>query len=78
MPTVSIFTTVFAPLAQSEAQALGLKDFRLVKIPHPLESLSRDEIASSVKSIADDVARGLIADPGDHRQNHSTQSKLVG
>jgi hypothetical protein len=64
VPTVSIFTTVFASLAKSEAEVLGLKDFRLVTVRHPLDNMSEEEISRAANSIVDEVARGLIGDRG--------------
>jgi len=64
VPTISVFTTVFAPLAKSEAEVLGLKDFRLVTVRHPLDSMSPQEIAAAAKAVADEVVRGLVGDRG--------------
>jgi len=64
MPTVSVFTTVFASLAKSEAEVLGLKDFRLVTVRHPMETMSQEEISEAVNNIVDEVVRGLIGDRG--------------
>jgi hypothetical protein len=64
MPTVSVFTTVFASLAKSEAEVLGLKDFRFVTVRHPLDTMSQKEIAAAAVDIADQVARGLVGNRG--------------
>ena len=64
VPTVSVFTTVFASLAKSEAEVLGLKDFRLVTVRHPLDTMSREEISKAANSVVDEVARGLVGDRG--------------
>jgi hypothetical protein len=64
VPTVSVFTTVFASLAKSEAEVLGLKDFRMVTVRHPLDSMSQKEIAAAANAVADEVARGLVGDRG--------------
>lgn len=64
VPTVSVFTTVFASLAKSEAEVLGLKDFRLVTVSHPLDTMSREEISKAANGVVDEVARGLIGDRG--------------
>ncbi|OGP21195.1 MAG: hypothetical protein A2038_15240 [Deltaproteobacteria bacterium GWA2_57_13] len=64
VPTVSVFTTVFASLAKSEAEVLGLKDFRLVTVRHPMETMSEEEISEAVNNIVDEVARGLLGDRG--------------
>lgn len=64
MPTISVFTTVFASLAKSEAEVLGLKDFRLVTVRHPLDNMSQEEISQAASKIVDEVARGLLGDRG--------------
>lgn len=64
VPTVSVFTTVFASLAKSEAEVLGLKDFRLVTVRHPLDTMSQEEISQAANSIADEVVRGFLGDRG--------------
>lgn len=64
MPTVSVFTTVFASLAKSEAEVLGLKDFRLVTVRHPLDSMSQKDITAAATDIADQVVRGLVGNRG--------------
>jgi hypothetical protein len=64
MPTVSVFTTVFASLAKSEAEVLGLKDFRLVTVRHPMDTMSPKEIAAAAADIADQVVRGLVGNRG--------------
>lgn len=64
MPTISVFTTVFASLAKSEAEVLGLKDFRLVTVRHPLDGMSQKEIAGAATAIADEVVGGLVGDRG--------------
>jgi hypothetical protein len=64
VPTVSIFTTVFASLATSEAQVLGLRDFKLATMPHPLETMSQGEVSAAVRQIVDDVSGALICGKG--------------
>lgn len=64
MPTVSVFTTVFASLAKSEAEVLGLKDFRLVTVRHPLEGMSQEEISQAANHMVDEVVRGLLGERG--------------
>jgi hypothetical protein len=64
VPTVSVFTTVFASLAKSEAEVLGLKDFRMVTVRHPLDSMSQKEIAAAATAMADEVVRRLVGDRG--------------
>ena len=64
VPTVSVFTTVFASLAKSEAEVLGLKDFRLVTVRHPMETMSQEEISRAANGIVGEVVRGLVGDRG--------------
>ena len=69
VPTVSVFTTVFASLAKSEAEVLGLKDFRLVTVRHPLETMSQEEISGAANRIVDEVVRGFLGDRGVSSRN---------
>lgn len=64
MPTVSVFTTVFASLAKSEAEVLGLKDFRFVTVRHPLDTMSQEEISQAANNIVDEVVHGFLGDRG--------------
>ena len=64
VPTVSVFTTVFASLAKSEAEVLGLKDFRLVTVRHPLDTMLEEEISKAASNIVNEVVSGLVGDRG--------------
>lgn len=44
MPTVSIVGTNFVSLAKAYAASLGYPDLPMVIVPHPFETLSRDEV----------------------------------
>lgn len=46
----------FAPLGQSEAEALGLPSLPIVAVPHPLGSLAE----ARIREIADDVMDEII------------------
>ncbi len=61
---MSVFTTVFASLAKSEAEVLGLRDFRLVTVRHPLETMSQEEISQAANDVVDEVVRGFLGDRG--------------
>jgi hypothetical protein len=62
IPTVSVFTSAFAPLAKTEARTLGIENFHLVEVPHPLESMEEAEIVKVVDAIIEAAANGLMGD----------------
>lgn len=61
MPTVSIFTEKFLPLAQAEARTLGMPAAPMMAIPHPMETMAQAEIASAVDRVLDGIVRALTA-----------------
>lgn len=47
MPTVSLVSSVFAPLAEGEALGLGLPELGVVTVPHPVATRSFDELVAT-------------------------------
>lgn len=50
VPTASLYTKVFEPLARSVRTSDGIPDLPLVIMPHPLNSLSDEEIRSASRA----------------------------
>ncbi|MFH1484438.1 MAG: hypothetical protein ABIH46_00060 [Chloroflexota bacterium] len=50
IPTVTIVTSEFVPLAKFLAKARGFPDLPLVVVPHPFETLA----AETVRKVADE------------------------
>jgi hypothetical protein len=59
VPAVSICTEAFAVPARAMADVYGLPDFEFVTIPHPIASLSPDEIERGVRPVLGEVVRIL-------------------
>lgn len=70
MPTVSIITRKFEPLAREEAKYMGGASLPILVIPHPLEGLPRNEIqrviAEQVGFLEQSLCRAARADSGRH------------
>jgi hypothetical protein len=59
VPTVSICTDAFVVPARAMADVYGMPDFEFVTIPHPIASLSLDQIAANVRPALAEVVRIL-------------------
>jgi hypothetical protein len=56
---VIVVTEVFANLARTAARARGLGDLRLLVLPHPMETRSRDEIRGIAATSMAEIERLL-------------------
>ncbi len=56
-------TEVFANLARTAVRARGLADLRMLVLPHPMETRSREEIQRIVLDRMDDLYRSLTFSP---------------
>jgi hypothetical protein len=63
IPAVGIATAPFADEAVQQARLLGMPDARMVYIPHPVQLLSRDELAARADAVFPDVLAALTAGP---------------
>ena len=59
VPAVSICTDAFVVPARAMADVLGHPDFEFVTIPHPIASLTPNEIEASVTQVVGEVVRIL-------------------
>jgi len=59
LPAVSICTDPFALTARAMADAYGFPGFEYVSIPHPVASLSEEQIRERVRDMMPAVARIL-------------------
>ncbi len=58
-----VVTEVFANLARTAARARGMADLRMLVLPHPMETRSREEIQRIVLERIDDLYRSLTLSP---------------
>jgi hypothetical protein len=54
---LTICSTAFKTLGQSQASALGRKDLPIAIMPHPFGLRTRDEVRAIAVRCADDIAR---------------------
>jgi hypothetical protein len=59
VPAVSICTDAFVVPARAMADVYGMPDFEFVTIPHPIASLSPEQIAANVQPALAEVVRIL-------------------
>lgn len=62
MPTACICTDEFAPLGQSEAEALGMSTLPIAVIPHPLAGLPPEEVERRADVVLEEVIHVLTHD----------------
>lgn len=87
IPTVSVFSTAFAPAARKQAAGRGMADLPFVRIPHPMHTAKRnvvDERADAVVNTlverltrhGDDTAETAVADRFDGANRDDDQELL--
>jgi hypothetical protein len=59
VPTVSICTDAFTVPARAMAKAYGFPGFEFVTVPHPIASLSLDQIRERVRDLMPELLRIL-------------------
>ena len=60
IPTVALFTKVFAGLSAMSAASEGLPDLHRVIFPHPFNHLPEEEIRATSRELADEVLGSLV------------------
>ena len=58
-----VVTEVFANLTRTAARARGIADLRMLVLPHPMETRSREEIQRIALYRMDDLYRSLTLSP---------------
>jgi hypothetical protein len=59
MPTVTIVSELFVPLAQMEATSFGLPHLRLAVVPHPVATYSDAELQEWGRGLVEAIVGGL-------------------
>ena len=57
IPTVSIVTEAFTSLAKSAAKSYGYPDLPMVVVPHPFETLPREEVRRIADAKFEEIVR---------------------
>jgi TctA family transporter len=60
IPTASIVTHVFVNTANAMTRMMGVPDFQYVVAPHPLSSLTAQEVKERAARIAPEIERILL------------------
>ena len=63
IPTAAVATEPFGDEALEQAAVLGMPDYRMVFVPHPVQLLSADELDSYADRVLDQIVARLTA-PG--------------
>jgi hypothetical protein len=59
VPAVSVCTDVFTVTARAMAAGYGFPGYEFVTVPHPVASLSREQIRARVRDLMPDLLRIL-------------------
>ena len=60
IPAATICTDHFVATAQATASVWGVPDYPVIYMPHPLSTLTDDEIQAGARRLADQVVRVLL------------------
>jgi hypothetical protein len=59
IPSVSVASSEFEDAAETQADALGMRDARRVFVPHPIQDANDDEMRSKADGCVDAVIAAL-------------------
>jgi hypothetical protein len=59
IPAVTVFSTAFADAARVQAAGRGMPDLRLVRIPHPMHTASRELVTQRADTVVDALVERL-------------------
>jgi hypothetical protein len=65
--TAAVATEPFIDEALEQARLLGMPDYRMVFVPHPVQLLSADELRAGADRAFKGIARRLTSSPVDAR-----------
>ena len=61
IPTATVVSSEFVRAARAQADALGATAYRTVVVPHPIQTLTRDEMRTLADKAFDEILRRLTA-----------------
>ncbi len=61
IPTATVISSEFVTAARAQAEALGARDYRAVVVPHPIQTLTREEVQALADKAYDEIVRRLTA-----------------
>jgi hypothetical protein len=59
IPTAAVATEPFVDEALEQARLLGMPDYRMVFVPHPVQLLSLDELQALADGVFDEIVARL-------------------
>jgi hypothetical protein len=67
IPTVNVGTEAFLDEALEQARVLGMPEYRMVWLPHPVAIRTDEEMEALARSTVETILERLLAGPGtDH------------
>ena len=64
IPTVAVGSSPFTDEAIEQATALGMPDYRLLEVPHPIQPLPSGTVAAYADDVAETIVRRLTTQAG--------------
>ena len=61
IPTAAVATEPFLDEALEQARVLGMPDYRMVYVPHPVQLLTLDELNALADAVFDQIVARLVA-----------------
>lgn len=63
IPSAVFATTEFSNAALAQAKALGLPEFRVILVEHPIQPLTPEEVHSRADAVFDQLLKTVTARP---------------
>jgi hypothetical protein len=60
VPTAAVATAPFLDEALEQARLLGMPDYRMVYIPHPVQLLTLEELHAQADAVFDQIVARLV------------------
>lgn len=60
IPTAVLATEVFLNAARAQAEALGMPEFTIISVPHPVQNLNPEEVRQRAEQVLEAVVQKLI------------------
>jgi hypothetical protein len=64
IPTAAVATAPFLDEALEQARVLGMPDYRMVYVPHPVQLLTLEELHALADAVFDEIVARLVRADG--------------
>ena len=78
IPTATVVTEEFLPLALTEARSRGMADLPLIRVPHPIGTLAADSLRSVAERAVDSIIAQLVRGEAKASSNTAAISSATG